>query len=649
MKKYLLITFYFFYLISYGADGGEKEVWVKQPVFSEIFTENEDENAVGIFLDEKFEYFYNEDGDLQAIHTLHKKIRINNDESINQFNKISVSLANVVELIDIKARAIKPNGKVVVFDKDNIKEIKDEDSGKSYKIFAIDGIENGDDIEYYVIRKMTGLNFGRTIFQFNYPMQKGSFELITPKNLFYDVKGYNGFPNATYSVLEDERNQFRCELENIPLIKEEKFAYQTSLKARIEYRLDYNLSKGKSQRLTWDDAAQRIYKMMYLDINLKHLEKWNDIIPITATTSLEKALQIEGYIKDNILIQENHINEFSNFKYILENKVSSAKGIVGLYVNLFKNIGINHQVVLTSDRSDIKFDRDFQSWNYLVDYLIYLPDDDVYIDPSNTTFRKGCINAGLTATDGLFVKLIHIGSFESAIGEIKYIEPSSYDENYSNMKIDVTIDIDNAEVNLITTLGFRGLSGGYISLFYKMLDEESKQVLLKDISANIINNIPFNRLEVIEKSDIDFMADAEFIFISDINTPSFIEQAGNRLLLNIGETIGQQVEMYFEEDRKALIENDFNRSYYREIIVHIPDGYKIINPEAPDMNFIEKVDDNSVFGFESSHTYIGNEYKIIINEYYKEVFADLSQVDGFKAVVNAAADFNKVVLVLEEL
>ncbi len=107
--------------------------------------------------------------------------------------------------------------------------------------------------------------------------------------------------------------------------------------------------------------------------------------------------------------------------------------------------------------------------------------------------------------------------------------------------------------------------------------------------------------------------------------------------------------MYFEENRKALIENDFNRYYYREIVVHIPNGYKIVNPEVVDMSFTEKKGNENIFGFVSSHSIKGDELKIIIEEYYKEIFADSSQFKGFKEVVNAAADFNKIVLVLEEL
>jgi len=42
-------------------------------------------------------------------------------------------------------------------------------------------------------------------------------------------------------------------------------------------------------------------------------------------------------------------------------------------------------------------------------------------------------------------------------------------------------------------------------------------------------------------------------------------------------------------------------------------------------------------------------YKVIIDEYYKEIYLPEEHFEGFKNVVNAAVDFNKVVLVLESI
>lgn len=648
MRHLLSIILSFLMLSGFAQNQDNAFTWEKEPGFSEIPEKYAGENVVGINDDETLNLYYNEEGNLEAVHVLHRKFRLNNDQSINKFNKISFSMSDVIELVDIGARAIKPDGKVVEFDEENIKEVKDDEEGDAYRIFAIDGIELGDDVEYYLVRRMNPNNFGRAYFQFGYPLLSGSFELISPPNLIYDVKGYNGFPDATHEILEDERNRFYCEQKDIQLIKEEKFSFLNPRKARIDYRIDYNYASGRSQILTWDDAAQRIYENIYLNVDEKEFEEWVEAVGEVTGNEKEKAAQIEEYLKSNVFIQEYHIPEFSDLAFVLENKVTSDRGIVKLYANLFREYGIEHQLVLTSDRSKIKFDGDFQSWNFLNDYLIYLPGLETYLDPNNVAFRIGCISGTLSATDGLFIEPVKIGDFESAIGKIKYIPATSHEANYHNMDIDISVDVNKNIVNVKTYQGLKGLSGGFMKHYYKMMDEERKQQVLRDFLASDVPESEINALEVVDQYDHRYMKDAQFIIHSEVSTPAFLEFAGNKLLLSLGLSIGPQAEMYFEKDRKAKVENGFNRSYYREITVKVPEGYKIANPEASVIEFAEKEGDEVIFLFDSDFTYESDTYKVIIDEFYNRVFATKDQFEGFKDVVNAAADFNKVVLVLEK-
>ena len=48
-----------------------------------------------------------------------------------------------IELIDAKARVIKPNGEVTEFNKENIKDVSDLEAQGAYKFFAIEGAELG--------------------------------------------------------------------------------------------------------------------------------------------------------------------------------------------------------------------------------------------------------------------------------------------------------------------------------------------------------------------------------------------------------------------------------------------------------------------------------------------------------------------------
>lgn len=86
----------------------------------------------------------------------------------------------------------------------------------------------------------------------------------------------------------------------------------------------------------------------------------------------------------------------------------------------------------------------------------------------------------------------------------------------------------------------------------------------------------------------------------------------------------------------------------RRIVFKIPDGYRIVNPEAAEMNITGIAGGETAFGFVSEWTCSGNIYTVDIDEYYKKVFVEPAEFSGFWDVINAAANFNKVVLVLEK-
>ncbi|TNF42343.1 MAG: DUF3857 domain-containing protein, partial [Bacteroidetes bacterium] len=590
----------------------------------------------------------NPGGDLEMIHTLHRRIRLATDDAVNGFNKLSVSMSDVIEMIETKARVIKPDGKTVEFNQENIREIVDGESRDNFRIFAIDGIEKGDDIEYLIIRRMKSANFGRAFYQFEFPVLKASFELISPKNLKYAAKGYNGFPQPVADTTADGRNRLFCSTENLTGLRSEEYFYQNPGRARVEFKLEYNLARGRGSILRWSDAAQRIYELIYSDVDQKSVQKWLKSFDAGRGTSLEKAAAIEDYIKNNIHIDEGDSPEFNDLEFVRTRKVTDEQGVVRVYANLFRALGIKHEIVLTSERDHLKFDPDFQSWNYLRKYLIFLQDDRVYIDPANDLFRIGCVPGELTATWGLFISVVKIGDFESGVGKIKYIGPAPYSDNYDNMYIEISADPQTSVTRIKSTRGLKGLSGGYISLIYRNVDEEKKQELLKSVMESKATNPDYTNLTAADKTDIDFMRDAGFIILSDFSTASLLETAGDKLLLNFGEIIGPQVELYDQENKERSAESDFNRWYYRRLVFRVPEGYRIANPEASEMKITGNAGGETAFGFISSWTYSGDTYTVDIDEYYKRIFIEPSEFAGFRNVVNAAANFNKVVLILEK-
>ena len=52
--------------------------------------------------------------------------------------------------------------------------------------------------------------------------------------------------------------------------------------------------------------------------------------------------------------------------------------------------------------------------------------------------------------------------------------------------------------------------------------------------------------------------------------------------------------------------------------------------------------------FESTYSVQENSITIDINEYYDQLYFEVDEYESYRKVVNSAADFNKVVLILEQ-
>jgi hypothetical protein len=133
------------------------------------------------------------------------------------------------------------------------------------------------------------------------------------------------------------------------------------------------------------------------------------------------------------------------------------------------------------------------------------------------------------------------------------------------------------------------------------------------------------------------------------NTNSYIESAGDVILFKAGELIGPQSELYQDHERKLEVVNSFNRGYERKIVVHIPEGYTVQNPG--DLMIKEQVFDEDkklIYNFESKYELNGQKLEVEIDEFYDQLTYPVEKFEAFRRVINSAADFNKIVLVLSK-
>jgi len=106
--------------------------------------------------------------------------------------------------------------------------------------------------------------------------------------------------------------------------------------------------------------------------------------------------------------------------------------------------------------------------------------------------------------------------------------------------------------------------------------------------------------------------------------------------------------MYQEKARQMPIELQYPHMLSRKVLIHIPDGYIIKNAKDLVFDISYKENDVITMGFVSKYTLNNNVIELTIDETYRYVNYPIDQINTFVKVINAAADFNKVVLVLEK-
>jgi len=644
----------FFYRVNSSAQNTSSaaETWADKPQIHKLDDRYYRESAVVVYDKRSVEYFDDaKNEEVLQNYTVHKIIHVNDDRGIESFNKIYLGISENADIIDIRARTITAGGKVLQFDKSNIKDVKEED-GNMYKIFALEGLEKGCEIEYYYTFKRPTSFFGREVIQTNFPVVNAYFQVICPKRLRFDVKTYNFDIAATDTIINDKRiDKIVCK--NITGAEEEKYASFAANLQRIEFKLSYNDANGSGARLyTWNELAKRIYSI-YTSYTDKELKQATELVVANKWSNLpdEKAkiMAVENYIKTKYAYNENLGSDDANkLETVLQTKTAGAIGILRLYSAVFQNLGINFEFVLTGDRNKFIIDKTFENWNNCDNPLCYFPALNKYIAPTRSDYRFPWIVPSWAGTNGLFCKQTSIGNFSTAIAEVKTIDLENYASTYDNIesKIELTSNLDSLAIDA------RQLYSGYIAVNFRdafnFTNDDQKRNIIKELGKSVsgTENIVFS--EILNPEFENENTNLPLILHTRSKSGELIEQAGNKLLLKIGLAIGPQVEMYQEKPRQQPVYIEFGNVQERKIDFVIPNGYIIKNPE--DLKFKQTYTENGelTMGFVSDYVIKGNLLSIHIMEQYRNTNYPLSQFDQYRKIINTSSDFNKVVLVLEK-
>ncbi len=183
--------------------------------------------------------------------------------------------------------------------------------------------------------------------------------------------------------------------------------------------------------------------------------------------------------------------------------------------------------------------------------------------------------------------------------------------------------------------------------FYYYSDNTKKDDYIKEYVKLGDENMTVSNAKVKNYDYANYVENVPFEIECTVSKP-MVERSGDKLMLKVGDVIGRQAELYQEKKRINDIDVHYPHQYIRKIQVNIPKGYRVANLSSAEIKFSFKDDSGKdLMRFVSAASEKDGVITIDIDEHYAFTQLSKSRFEDFKKVINAAADFNKVILIFE--
>ncbi len=627
-------------------------VWSAKPQQLALKEEWKKYSAVILQDDRRLEYKAGDDKNIYVYRTYHRRARLLDDKGMESFNKCTLYSGADREISNIKARTILPGGRIIDVRESDIRIIKTEGGGQQY-LFAMDGIEKGADVELMYTEKKPFVIFSSETYQTVIPVAAASFSMIVPEHLKYEFANYHGFPKAEDSAAS-KLHFYQCAAANIPAMKEEAYSNADASLQRIDFKLSYVQGDQKDvRRFTWNELAKQLYTKYatFTDKELRIAGKYLASIKVAAgDDELVKIQKIEDAVKTGITTSDDVDAAQDDFDKIVDKKLTTERGQARFLAACLTEAGVKYEFGLTASRYKYMLDESLEIWTQLNDYIIYLPNQRSYLAPTAITYRVPFVPYVYMGNKGIFSKVTSVGTLVSAVPDIRAIATTPMEKNISGVDADIHFTKADMTPEIKLTHSFNGQPAANMRAVFIYVSKDKEKELVQELTGLESKPGDIHEYSIENKPFSAYYTGAPLNMKVTLQAPQLMEKAGAKYLFSVGRIIGRQSEMYNDEERRLPLEIQFPHVLPRTIRITVPEGYRIVNPEAVRLHVTGSAgDDNASLAFHSDYKMSGNIMEININEIYSRLNYPISDYTLFRNVVNAAADFTKIVLVLEKI
>ncbi|MGV9012693.1 MAG: hypothetical protein ACOH13_08885 [Flavobacteriales bacterium] len=591
-----------------------------------------------------------EEGDQVVEYLLtHIVTYLKDNTGIEQNNTVQIGLGDLLDVVSIKARSFKPDGTVLELPPDAFKRAHDEEKKENYLYFAYEGLVPGSMTDYVcVLKQSPELRGSRTMMQFAVPILHERLDLVGPARLVMVAKEYNGLPPAVIDTTDAEQQHLCWALSNVPALKEEPSSAPLAERMQVIFALDRIPDIGLKNYSGYVGATKTYHNVLYPDLSSKTRKALTALLKEAkvsfARDEEDKVRTLECYIKDHFSLRPAGPGA-RDLDLILKDRTCDVIGMNILYCTLLAEMGVEHQVVITSDRVSSPFDPTFENYFYLQDVHLYFPKLKKYLAPTEFDMRLGWLPWENMDNAALFIRNYTIGTTTTGVGKIGFIDALPDTLNAHDIFAHVVLNEDASSATVTFENRLSGYFANGIQAYYAYMNEDQRKKLEEGLLGFLTDNSSTHEVRV-ENGDAALQGSKPLILHATVETSKFSGSAGEKRLFNIGELIGPQTEMYSENTRKLPVNERYARRFHRELEVVIPKGWSIANAADLVMEHHLDADGERLLQFTSTWRTDGDTIKVNIDENYRRCQLPVEQFGTFRQVVNAAADWNKLKLVL---
>jgi|GEM_PF-5005913 len=595
-------------------------------------TEQAKDSLSGDIIDVYYEYSFTGNTNGSAEEIVQVITLINGKQGLEKSDlKIPYNSTNEsVELI--RGRVIRHDGKIIKIGKESTRtegyletlDLKIYSDQMLY-IITLPGLAVGAiaDITYRIRKKsfpIKGEFWGKEYMHRGYAAWRWKFNLKLPANKMVKIKNYH-CENPILVKKEKNIQEYFCEGGPYPEIK-----YEILMPHPADMTPVICFSTVRSN--------EEIRKWYHSMVEQKMKQSKEIIIKAVALTymyedKLQQAINIAKFVRDNIRYVALEFGSTSiiptDASEVLECRYGDCKDKSILLKALLNVIGIKTFLILLSSIEQGKVSIDIPTLSQFSHVIVYIPEFDLFIDPTFNYGAIGTIPFNYQGTKGLIIG-------DTVVDWID-IPVDTPEKNKSSAYLKIQIEKSgNAFIQSIET--HYGLMASFYRNLYGLIPNKMRDQMVKATIASLFHNIQDISYKFVNLDSVD----QALICSTSVYCKSFAEKTGNLMIFNLPTiNIGFDIKPTLS-DRIYDLHLPFKSSSSLTVEIEFPPEYVLVEQISP---FDIK---NSFAEFNLNFTQKKNIVLININTKLTDNVIPREKFDELKNVMNAKEKLNKKII-----